>query len=66
MSQRDFSNFFGVPYGTVKNWDSRSCMPVYFYNLCCRFMDLIRGDWHEEKRNNVGFDGSCEDFRNGL
>lgn len=40
MSQRDFSNFFDVPYGTVKNWDARSCAPVYFVILCERFLAL--------------------------
>lgn len=43
MSQRGFSVFFKVPYGTVKNWDARNCAPVYFMKLCYRFMELLGG-----------------------
>lgn len=48
MSQREFSVFFNVPYGTVKNWDARHCAPEYFIELCFRFMDLFGGVKDEE------------------
>lgn len=29
MSQREFSVKYSIPLGTVRNWDSRNCMPIY-------------------------------------
>ena len=49
MSQRDFSNFFSVPYGTVKNWDARSCVPDYFLKLCYKYLELLGGVWNDKK-----------------
>lgn len=51
MSQRDFSVFFEVPYGTVKNWDARGCVPVYFMNLCYRFMELFGGVGNDKTKD---------------
>lgn len=53
MSQRRFANFFGVPYGTVKNWDARDCAPAYFINLCFRFMALLGGG-NDDKAEDSG------------
>lgn len=61
MSQRDFSNFFDVPYGTVKNWDSRSCVPQYFLRLCEKYLALLWGVWCDEKNDLSGTEKTCDD-----
>lgn len=32
-SQKDLSEQYGIPISTVKNWDSRECMPPYIYAM---------------------------------
>lgn len=32
MTQEQFAEKFRIPLGTVRNWDSRNCMP-YYVNL---------------------------------
>lgn len=29
MSQREFAVKYSIPLATVRNWDSRNCMPIY-------------------------------------
>lgn len=29
FSQRDLADCFGIPIATVRNWDSKDCMPPY-------------------------------------
>lgn len=33
MSQSEFARAFGIPLGTVRNWDSKFCMPYYVFRL---------------------------------
>lgn len=33
MSQSEFFRAFGIPLGTVRNWDSKFCMPYYVFRL---------------------------------
>ena len=32
-TQEEFASYFGIPVGTVKNWDARNCMPAYIENM---------------------------------
>lgn len=32
-SQFEFAEHFDIPLATVKNWDSRDCMPIYLYRI---------------------------------
>ena len=41
MSQSEFARTFGIPIGTVRNWDSKSCMPYYVFRLFCIIIDYI-------------------------
>ena len=41
MSQSEFARTFGIPLGTVRNWDSKSCMPFYVFRLFCIIIDYI-------------------------
>lgn len=38
-TQDDFARKYNIPIATVKNWDSRNCMPSYMYYLVCK--DII-------------------------
>lgn len=29
FSQKDLADCFGIPIATVRNWDSKDCMPTY-------------------------------------
>lgn len=29
FSQKDLADCFGIPVATVRNWDSKNCMPTY-------------------------------------
>lgn len=49
MSQSEFAHTFGIPLGTVRNWDSKSCMPYYVFRLFCIIIDYIP----VEKINNI-------------
>lgn len=33
LSQNDLAIAFNVPVGTVRNWDSKDCMPIYIYEM---------------------------------
>lgn len=41
MSQSEFARAFGIPLVTVRNWDSKSCMPYYVFRLFCIIIDYI-------------------------
>lgn len=41
MSQSEFARTFGIPLGTVRNWDSKSCMPYYVFRLFCIIIDYV-------------------------
>lgn len=41
MSQSQFASTFGIPLGTVRNWDSKSCMPYYVFRLFCIIIDYV-------------------------
>lgn len=41
MSQSEFARTFGIPLGTVRNWDRMSCMPYYVFRLFCIIIDYI-------------------------
>lgn len=38
MTQKEFAEKYGIPLTTVKNWDSRDCMPTY---LCSVFAEIV-------------------------
>ena len=33
LSQKELSDFFGIPLRTITNWDNRKCMPKYVYEM---------------------------------
>lgn len=33
LTQVQFADKFEIPLATVRNWDARSCMPVYINNM---------------------------------
>ena len=41
MSQSEFARSFCIPLGTVRNWDSKSCMPYYVFRLFCIIIDYV-------------------------
>lgn len=41
MSQSEFAHAFGIPIGTVRNWDSKDCMPYYVFRLFCIIIDYV-------------------------
>lgn len=41
MSQSEFASTFGIPLGTVRNWDSKFCMPYYVFRLFCIIIDYV-------------------------
>lgn len=41
MSQSEFARSFCIPLGTVRNWDSKSCMPYYVFRLFCIIIDNV-------------------------
>lgn len=41
MSQSEFSRTFGIPIGTVRNWDRNFCMPYYAFRLFRIIIDYI-------------------------
>lgn len=41
MTQSEFARTFGIPLGTVRNWDSKSCMPYYVFRLFCIIIDYV-------------------------
>ena len=41
MSQLEFARTFGIPLGTVRNWDSKFCMPSYVFRLFCIIIDYV-------------------------
>ena len=41
MSQSEFARAFGIPLGTVRNWDCKFCMPYYVFRLFCIIIDNV-------------------------
>lgn len=33
FSQKDLADCFGIPIATVRNWDSKDCMPSYIFEM---------------------------------
>lgn len=33
LSQNDLAIAFRIPVATVRNWDSKDCMPIYIYEM---------------------------------
>lgn len=33
LTAQEFADKFNIPVGTVRNWDSRDCMPDYLFNM---------------------------------
>lgn len=33
ITQKEMSELYNIPLGTIKNWDSRECMPDYVFSL---------------------------------
>lgn len=42
MTQKDISDYFGIPLSTVKNWDARGCMPDYVMRMMWAILDIRR------------------------
>lgn len=42
MTQKDISDYFGIPLNTVKNWDSRKCMPEYLERMMLCVLEIRR------------------------
>lgn len=36
ITQKELSELYGIPLGTIKNWDARHCMPKYVFDLIHR------------------------------
>lgn len=58
FSQQDFAIEFGVPLSTVKNWDSRNCMPEYVYYAFYRLI-IFRQQFYDlyaciRRNENIG------------
>lgn len=33
LSQNDLAIAFDIPVATIRNWDSKDCMPIYIYEM---------------------------------
>lgn len=52
LTQKGLSDLFGIPLGTIKNWEARECVPdyiitmMYMYELTfekmCKYRDCIQ------------------------
>lgn len=38
FTQRELSEKFNIPLGTIRNWDSRNCMPSYVYAMITKIL----------------------------
>lgn len=47
MSQSEFATTFCIPVNTVRNWDSKSCMPYYVFRLFNLVIDYIPREYLE-------------------
>ena len=39
FSQKDLADCFGIPIATVRNWDSKNCMPTYIVEMLSYIYD---------------------------
>lgn len=40
MTQKEFSQRYNIPLGTVRNWDARNCMPSYCASIFSEIISL--------------------------
>lgn len=40
MTQEEFAQRYSIPLGTVRNWDARNCMPVYYASIFAEIISL--------------------------
>lgn len=52
MSQSEFARTFCIPLGTVRNWDSKSCMPYYIFRLFCMIIDYVPEEYIKNMYND--------------
>ena len=52
LTAQEFADKFGIPVGTVRNWDSRDCMPDYVFNLIVNICKLEDQNKNLEKAIN--------------
>lgn len=48
MSQSEFATTFCIPVNTVRNWDSKSCMPYYVFRLFNLVIDYVPREYLEQ------------------
>lgn len=48
MSQSEFATTFCIPVNTVRNWDSKSCMPYYVFRLFNLVIDFVPREYLEQ------------------
>lgn len=51
LTQRQLSVIFRVPLRTVQNWESRSCCPIYVYDM---MLDLLARGYRGYRAGNGG------------
>ena len=50
ITQKQLSEMFNIPLGTIKNWDARDCMPEYMEEILIQVL-LVKDackKYHEE------------------
>lgn len=52
MSQREFAEYYSIPIGTVRNWESRDCCPEY---ILVMLYDLLATKKAIERVNAIEF-----------
>lgn len=60
LSQNDLAIAFNVPVATVRNWDSKDCMPIYIYEMLS-YIAFYDNDARKHLKERIADRTACTD-----
>lgn len=58
LSQNDLAIAFDIPVATVRNWDSKDCMPIYIYEMLS-YIAFYDNDVQKHLRERIAERSTC-------
>lgn len=60
LSQNELAIAFDIPVATVRNWDSKDCMPIYIYEMLS-YIAFYDNDVQKHLRERIAERTACTD-----
>lgn len=60
LSQNELAIAFDIPVATVRNWDSKDCMPIYIYEMLS-YIAFYDNDTQKHLKERIAQRTACMD-----